>query len=86
MKTELDTLFESIRAFRRHREWSINRLAKETRVPWSVLRDMDKESWSPSAKTIRALLEFMRTGAPAPERCEPRPAKLSINSHHGAAA
>lgn len=77
MQTEIDALLERVRAYRHHRQWSINRLAKEAEVPWSVLQGMDEPSWSPSLKTLRSLLakvpaEF-EASAPAPRPKRPRP-------------
>lgn len=56
MQTDVDTLLERVRAYRRHRGWAINKMAKEAGVPWSVLQGMDDDGWSPSLKTLRALL------------------------------
>ena len=55
MSTEIDALLARIRQFRRDHGWSINRLAKEAEVSWSVLQDMDEAGWSPSLGTVRSL-------------------------------
>ena len=63
MEPDIDTLLERIRDYRRHRGWSLNRLAKEAGVPWGVLQGMDEPEWSPSLKTLRALLAAVKAGS-----------------------
>lgn len=78
MQTEIDTLLERIRDYRRHQGWSLNKLANAAGVPWSVLQGMDDPDWSPSLKTLRALLAVMKSGdgsgsSPRPRRPQPHP-------------
>lgn len=73
MEPDIDTLLERIRDYRRHRGWSLNRLAKEAGVPWGVLQGMDDADWSPSLKTLRALLAAVKAGSAAPRRSPVHP-------------
>lgn len=51
----VDAILERVRAFRRARGWSINRLAGEAGMPESTIRDMDAADWSPTVATLRKL-------------------------------
>jgi predicted transcriptional regulator len=77
MEPDITAILDKIRAFRRKRKLSINALAKAAEVPWSVLQGMDEPGWSPSLKTLNALLAAMKRHDGAPVRNgkseQPRP-------------
>jgi ribosome-binding protein aMBF1 (putative translation factor) len=51
----IDQAISRVRAYRRHRGWSILRFAKEVGIGESTIRRMDHPSWSPTADTLRKL-------------------------------
>lgn len=46
---------QRIRRFRAHKEWKINRLAKEAGLRESSIRNIDDPTWNPESRTLASL-------------------------------
>jgi hypothetical protein len=55
----VDDAIDTIRAYVRHKEWTIHRLAKEARLPRSSLRFLHTPDWAPKSETLRILYSIV---------------------------
>lgn len=51
----IDASIERVRAYRRFRGWSINRMATEAAIGESTIRRIDAPDWNPNTDTLRRL-------------------------------
>ena len=58
----IDALMANARSSAARLGWSKTRLAREAGMSDTVLRDFDRASWNPTAKTLRRLLATLDAG------------------------
>jgi ribosome-binding protein aMBF1 (putative translation factor) len=58
----VDDAIGTIRAYVRHRGWSIYRLAQESGLQKTTLRDFHEPAWNPKTETLRILYALIPAG------------------------
>jgi ribosome-binding protein aMBF1 (putative translation factor) len=66
---QIDTLINRIRAYRRHKDWTVSQLATEAGLNEATIRHLDDPDWSPNVRTLRALEKVVPASFKMP-RCK----------------
>lgn len=59
--TTVSSVIRRIHAFRRHKDWTISRLAREAGIGKSTVRGMDTPAWNPTRQILERLEAIIPT-------------------------